>query len=714
MRNLDARRQRWTRVRVGVLAAALLVGAVLVGHRAYELQVVRAPTLKEMAEEQYLRDVRLAPKRGTIYDRHGAELAVSVEVDSVWADPRGLRKAGHEPSKVASKLAGILSTDRERIAARLRKERDFVWLERHVTPKQASGVDELGIEGVRMNKEAKRYYPNRNLASHVLGFANIDGKGIAGLELAFEDELRGKVRAVPAIRDRRGSIVFSQQLLDEAGSQGHDLVLTIDKTIQHIAERELSLAVKTFEAKAGSVVVMDPRNGELLAMANYPTFNPNEPGESPASHRRNRAVTDRFEPGSTVKPFTVAAALAEGTVHPEQTIDCENGAMEVANYTIHDSHRFDDLTPAQILAFSSNIGTAKIGRSLGRRGLYRAFRRFGFGEPTGLRIPGETGGILRHYKRWYEMDAATISFGQGMSVTTLQLATAMSALANEGRLMQPILVKRMEDGEGKPVETNLPRVRRQVIPDSVARLVSDMLTAVTGPDGTGTEAAIEGYLVAGKTGTAQKADYISGGYAEDKWLASFAGFVPAKDPRLAIAVVIDEPMIAHYGGTVAGPVFRRIGAAALRHLGVPASDGGRALAELQTPDEADMPDQDEPSSGESTTAEAHPSDPPLPIAPGREPKEGEVRVPDLAGKTARQVLTTLRKAGLEPAVQGSGTVAAQQPMAGKVVPKGTEIDVELQSPGYESEPSTPDGGVPELPPELEETLAYAGPEEVQQ
>ena len=579
MKNLPPKSRRWAKVRIALLGTLLMAFAVAVMHRAWELQVDRAPALREMAEEQYLRRIRLAPKRGTIYDRHGAELAVSVDVDSVWANPRALRENGGDPDVIAGRLSRLLGVDRERIARRLHSDRYFVWIKRRITPQLAARVRDLDLPGVRLEREARRFYPNRQLASHVLGFANIDGVGIEGLELSLEERLRGDRRVVPAIRDRRGRVVFSEQLLDDRAAQGDDVTLTLDRTIQRIAERELALAVQTFEAKAGSVVVMDPESGEILALANYPTFDPNDPGDSPASHRRNRAVTDRFEPGSTVKPFTVAAALARGTIGPEQLIDCEDGAMQVDEYVIHDTTPHEELTPAQILAYSSNIGTAKIGGTLGRRGLYRAFRRFGFGEETGLELPGEAGGILRHFRRWYEMDAATISFGQGMSSTSVQLATAMSAIANGGRLVRPRLIGQVRDANGAVVQETHPEVRRRVVPERVARLVGDMLTAVTGPGGTAEEAAIDGYLVAGKTGTAQKADYVSGGYAEDRWLASFVGFVPAEDPRLVISVVVDEPVIAHYGGVVAGPVFRRVGEQALRHLGVPASTGGEALAD---------------------------------------------------------------------------------------------------------------------------------------
>ncbi|MFW5875211.1 MAG: penicillin-binding protein [Myxococcota bacterium] len=682
MRNLEPRRRRWVRVRIGLLGFVLLVGAVLVGRRAYELQVERAPALKEMAEAQYLREIKLAPKRGTIYDRHGTELAVSVDVDSVWANPKEIARAEADPRSVATQLASVLSLDVDVITRRLASDRYFVWVERRITPRQTAAVRALDLPGVHMNPEARRYYPNRELASHLLGFANVDGEGIEGLELGFDDRLKGTARAVPAIRDRRGAIVFSEQLLDDRAAQGHDLVLTLDKTIQHVAERELSLAVQTFEAEAGSAVVMDPRTGELLAVANHPTFNPNEPGESAATHRRNRAVTDRFEPGSTVKPFTVAAALAAGRISSNQPIDCGGGSMEVAEYTIHDSKPYDELTPAQVLAYSSNVGAARIGATLGRRGLYRAMRRFGFGEAVDVGLPGETAGILRHYKKWYEMDAATISFGQGMSVTTLQLASAMSALANGGRLMEPYLVKRVRDGRGELLDETLPRVRRQVVPRSVSRLTADMMTAVTGPDGTGAEAALDGYLVAGKTGTAQKADYVTGGYARDKWLASFAGFVPAQDPRLAIAVVVDEPAIAHYGGTVAGPVFRRIAQASLRHLGVPASDGGDMLGRhAREQREANRADDDR--DGATTEQDgADGSDPaePRPAVTERVVGEGETVVPDVLGSTARAAVTDLHGANLAARIVGSGVVVSQDPAAGDVVPVGERIQVVLASP----------------------------------
>ena len=691
MRNLDPRRIVWMKVRIAVLAVLLFSAGGAVAHRAYQLQIQQGVDLRKLAEDQYLRDIRLAPKRGTIFDRRGAPLAVSVDVDSVWANPRELRSLGGDPMANALALARVLpGVDAESLARKMASDRYFVWLQRRITPQQAAAVHALALPGVSMSREARRYYPNRDLAAHVLGFADIDGLGIEGIERQYETQLRGSVSAVPAIRDRRGRVVFSEQLLDDRAAQGDDLVLTIDKAIQVVAENELALAVRTSEARAGSVVVMDPQTGELLALANYPTFNPNDPSNATAMARRNRAVTDRYEPGSTIKTFTVAGALAAGAIAPEQLIDCEHGAMRVAEYTIHDSHPWDILTPALILARSSNIGTAKIGAALGRPGLFRTLRRFGFGELTGITLPGETAGILRNYRRWYDMDAATIAFGQGVSVTTMQLAVAMSAIANGGQLMEPILVRSVRDGRGEVVEETLPRVRRQVVPAGTARLVGDMLTAVTGPGGTGVEAAIDGYLVAGKTGTAQKADYVAGGYAADQWIASFVGFVPADHPRLVIAVMIDEPVIEHYGGLVAGPVFRRVGEAALRHLGVPATDGGQILAlRAAATRDAALRSRQETELARTACREArregHACVEPAPVAADLPatpiddltPAEGETRVPEVGGRTARAALVALAAAGLVGELEGSGVVASQAPASGEFVPRGQRVRLVL-------------------------------------
>jgi cell division protein FtsI (penicillin-binding protein 3) len=632
--------------------------ALLVVVRAFHVQIASGDRLRGMAEDQHLRHLRVSPRRGAIYDRHGAELAVSADVESVYANPRRLKAMEQDPQTVARRIAKVLDVDREQLAKRLGSDRYFVWIERRVSPNEATRIRELDIPGVELTSEARRYYPNRHLAAHLLGFADIDGRGIEGIELAYEDRLRGLDRRVEAIRDRRGHVVFADDMEDARTIQGQSVVLTIDKAIQHIAERELALGVRTFEARGGSVVVMDPSTGEILALANYPPFNPNEPSKHPTAHRRNRAVVDRFEPGSTVKPFTMAAALAAGAVKPNQSINCENGVTRMGGRLLHDAHPYEWLTPTQILAYSSNIGTAKIAQDLGKKELYRGFRRFGFGERTGLRVPGETAGILRHYRRWYEIDTAAVSFGQGMSVTNVQLATAMSAIANGGRLMQPMLVRRMSDGHGATIEENKPRVRRQVVPRRVAKLVGQMLTAVTEPGGTAIEAAVDGYLVAGKTGTAQKADYVHGGYAKDKWLASFIGFAPADRPSVVISVVIDEPVIAHYGGTVAGPVFRRIAEVTLRHMGI-APEGRQAV--LAKKKEQRVPAAETGPVLEDETVE-----------------KGESAVPNVRSLPLRQAVIALHAQSLVAEVQGSGLVVTQDPAPGKAVSHGSVVRLQLE------------------------------------
>ena len=672
MRARSNRRERWFRARVAFLGVCLMGMAALVVLRAFHLQVATGDRLREMAEDQHLRRLRVSPGRGAIYDRHGAELAVSADVDSVYANPRRLKAMEQNPKVVARRLANILDVDAPRLAERLASDRYFVWIKRRVTPHEATRVRGLEIPGVELTTESRRYYPNRHLAAHLIGFADIDGRGIEGIELAYEDLLRGSDRRVDAIRDRRGHVVFADDMKDDRSMQGQNVVLTIDKAIQHVAERELALGVRTFEARGGSVVVMDPSTGEILALANYPPFNPNEPSKHPTAHRRNRALVDRFEPGSTVKPFTMAAALAAGAVKSNQSINCENGVARIGGRRLHDAHPYEWLTPTQILAHSSNIGTAKIALELGKKKLYRAFRRFGFGEPTGIGVPGETAGILRHYRRWYDVDAAAVSFGQGMSVTNVQLAAAMSALANGGKLMQPMLVRQLTDGHGATIEERKPRVRRQVVPRRIAKLVGQMLTAVTESGGTAVEAGVDGYLVAGKTGTAQKADYIKGGYAKDKWLASFIGFLPAERPAVVISVVIDEPVIAHYGGTVAGPVFRRIAEVTLRHLGI-APEGRRAVLKKK-------------QEQQKAVAAADP-------APTREEVEkGQSSVPDVRSLPLRQAVMALHAKSLVAEVRGSGLVVSQDPAPGKAVSHGAVVRIELRKRRFDAEGAALDTG----------------------
>jgi cell division protein FtsI (penicillin-binding protein 3) len=675
MKNLSEGRVRFMRARIALLAVVLFAGAFAIVKRAWDLQVRQAPELREMAEQQYHKGIQLSPKRGTIYDRNGAELAVSVEVDSLYVDPKLFREAGQKPLQVAARLSALLGIPRKAIADKLAAERNFAWIKRRLSPSESKAVRALNIPGIVLRSEARRYYPNRELASHVLGFADVDGRGLEGLELQLDERLRGSSALVPAVRDRRGKVVFSD-LSDDTASQGDDVTLSLDKTIQHFAERELELTVRTFEAKSGSAVALDPRTGEILAMANYPTFNPNQPGSAPVANRRNRSITDRFEPGSTIKAFTVAGALTKNPTLIDASYDCEQGLMRRPGFTIRDTHPWGELTPTEILVHSSNIGAAKIGMEMGGPALYRTLRDFGFGAPTGVGLPGEVGGALRDPKLWYEADLTNIAFGQGLSVSALQLASSMGALANQGRLLRPTLVKRIETARGEAIPQPL-AAGRQVVPPQVAKALTHMLTAVIGQGGTGTEAAIDGVPVAGKTGTAQKPDHVRGGYAEAQWLASFVGFAPADDPRLVLAVVIDDPVIDYYGGVVAAPAFRRIMQASLRHMDVLPSAPLLAVEPriVATPETARAPTRSAAAGDVATAALAAAAN-----RGGAEAATGRFKVPDLLGQTTRAALIAAREAGLDVDLRGSGVVVAQRPTAGELAQVGMTIEATLAPP----------------------------------
>jgi cell division protein FtsI (penicillin-binding protein 3) len=392
--------------------------------------------------------------------------------------------------------------------------------------------------------------------------------------------------------------------------------------------------------------------------------------------RRNRALTDRFEPGSTVKPFTMAGALAKATISPSKPIDCESGHWTVGGKTIRDAHPYAQLTPAEVLVHSSNICTAKIGLTLGHAGLYQALNGFGFGEPTGVGLSGETSGSLKPYKSWYEIEAATIAFGQAMSTSTLQLAMAMGALANHGRLMQPILVKRIVDPQGQVLREAKPEVRRQVVPESVAALVTDMLVGVTGEEGTGSKAAIDGYLVAGKTGTAQKAE--AGGYSKTRWTSSFIGYAPAQRPRLLVAVVLDEPMVAHQGGQVAAPTFRHVMSNALRYLGVPADDNATLADAIKT----QRPQPAPLAAAAALVSETFALGAGEPPGPGR-----ELSVPNLIGQTARAAVQRAHQAQFDVRLSGSGVVVAQDPPASSRAARGSQLTLRLGAPSDQPPPA---------------------------
>jgi cell division protein FtsI (penicillin-binding protein 3) len=682
VKNLDLRRARWIRLRMGLLCGVMGIALGGIASSAWRVQVEDGPEWRDMAEKQRQRRLHVDPKRGTVYDRNGTPLAVSVEVPSVSADVvEMIRGEDGKPAQEAKlrdaavRLGRALSIDPNELYDKLALRHRFVWVKRRITGDEAAAVHDLAdakkqtspIRGLSIEGEGHRYYPGRELAGPLLGFVAPDGQGKDGIELAEDEDLRGKVEEVQGLRDRSGRLLF-EGANDDRALQGDDVSLAIDEGIQHIAERELDAAMRTYETKGGSLAVVDPSTGEILALASVPGYNPNDYTDSEPDARRDRVVSDRFEPGSVMKTFMISGALAAGTLKPTDVIDCEHGVYQVAGVTIHDTHINDRLTPTQILAKSSNIGALKIGLELGEPALYAAYRRFGFGEPTGVPLPGEAEGVLRPKGRpWVDAETASASFGQGLSVTTLQLAMAMSAVANGGKLLEPILVKRVTDGRGAVVREASTHVRREVVPPGVAHMVAEMLTAVTEDGGTAVEAAVPGFRVAGKTSTAQKVDPSTGRYSTDKYTAVFVGFVPVDHPRLVVAVVLDEPMIGHYGGDLAGPVFRRVAEGSLRTLGVTPSSGAAKLASIHRDDDG----------GDAAPARTPPVASAAPAPAGPQPPGG-LRVPDATGLPARDAVAAVSRAGFVPQLEGMGRAVRQIPAPGAMAPKGSAVRIVLE------------------------------------
>ncbi len=615
--------------------------------RAYYLQVVIAPDLQERADQQRQRVVKLAPQRGSILDRNGNPLALSLDTQSLYADPLLVK----DPQQAAGKLAGILDLSKKELQQLLSAKKRFVWVKRKLDPEVAGQVVKLRIAGLQFVTEHKRYYPQANVGAHVVGFTGLDPKGLEGIELEYDQLLQGEPGRLLSQRDARGRGMATEKQLVQGGVAGHSLQLTIDRSLQYIAEKELARVVKQTGAVGGTVVMMEPASGRVLAMASQPDYNPNLPGNYRASRRRNRAVCDMFEPGSTFKPFLLAGILEEGIVRLNQKTDCENGRYSVGGKVIRDHARYGKLTLKEMLKFSSNIGFAKLGKALERERYYAYIRDFGFGEPTGLDLPGEASGQVRPPSRWFEIDLAAISFGQGLSVTPVQMTSAMAAIANGGLLMEPFIVERVTDAEGQQVQRRLPQVKRRVISERTAKLVSEMLISVTEPGGTGTRAALSGYRVAGKTGTAQKVDPVTGGYSPDKRVSSFIGFVPAENPALVISVTVDEPQGKTYGGLIAAPVFARIAEQSLSYLDILPKGSLQGLAKAQL-DLAPLPDL-------------------AALLPDSEPVDG-LRMPDFRGMSYRQVLRAMQNKSLNLKLSGSGQVVEQSPRPGRTIRYGKE------------------------------------------
>jgi cell division protein FtsI (penicillin-binding protein 3) len=628
------------RPRVLVLAGLLALAFAGILGRLGWLQVVRHADLAALAERQYSRTVVLQAQRGPIVDRQGAALATSSAAESLFAQPRVLG----DPVRVAARLAPLLDTPERELHGALTSGKPFVWLRRRLPPATAAAVKALREPGLGFLPEPLRLYPNRELGAHVIGFEGVDG-GLEGIERALNDVLAGTPGKAVVGRDALGREVVTESVV-QAPRPGHGVMLTLDRTIQYLAEREIDAAWRRTKAKAAMAVVLEPRTGDVLAIAIRPTFNPNTFLDVPSrDHWRNRAVTDPFEPGSTFKVILAAAALEEGIVRPEDRIWAENGAITIARTTIHDWKKYGWLSFAEVLQNSSNVGSIKVGLALGRERYHRYMTAFGFGALTNVGLAGESRGQLREPQRWSALSLPTLSIGQEVSVTALQMVAAFGAVANGGTLMQPRLVRSHFDAEGRETRRFEPRPVRQVVSPETARTLTRMMTQVVAT-GTGLNAAIAGYEVAGKTGTAQKLDPATRRYSRNPGVLSFVGFVPADEPKLVMLVMLDEPKNEKWGSEAAAPIFSAIGGEVLRYLDVAPRDA----APLQIVAGPEAP----PARVRLSTAAA---------APAAEDRT----MPELRGRTLREALAALAPLGAAVKVQGRGLVKDQTPAPGEAV-----------------------------------------------
>jgi cell division protein FtsI (penicillin-binding protein 3) len=537
--------------RARFVAALILLAFGTLAARSVYLQVVRNDFLQQKGESRYARVIELSATRGRIADRSGDMLAVSTPVKSVWAIPEDARLS---PAQ-ARTLAALLEMDVRELNRRLAAEKDFVFIKRQIPPDVAEKVAALALPGIHQQREYRRYYPAGEVTAHMLGFTGVDDRGQEGIELAFDDQLAGRPGSRRVIKDRLGRIVEDVESI-KPPQDGKDITLALDAKVQYLAFTHLKQALAVHKAKAGGVVVLDARTGEVLGLANLPAYNPNNRLKLTGAQLRNRALTDVFEPGSTMKPFTAALALEKGRFRSDSLIQTAPGRLTIGNATIHDAHPHGPLTVAQVIQKSSNVGTAKIAGTFAAEEMWRMFDDIGFGQPLRLGFPGEVGGRLRPFKTWRPIEQATMSYGHGISVTLMQLARAYLAFARDGDLI-PLSLTRQESA---------PLAGKSIFSAQTARQVRAMLELAVLPGGTAPKAQIPGYRVAGKTGTAHK---LEGGSYADRYVAVFVGFAPVSDPRLVVAVMIDEPSAGqYYGGEVAAPVFAQVMAGSLRTLGV--------------------------------------------------------------------------------------------------------------------------------------------------
>lgn len=630
------------------LFAFLAAWAFIVVARLVQIQIVRHDDYIKTARRQQERTLSLSPVRGSILDARGRVLAESVSADSIYADPQVIADR-HATALALARVSGIGDTAKD-IEEKLASDGGFVWVARQLPLDISAAVKKLKLPGVYFLAEHRRSYPRAELAANVIGYVGLDGEGLAGIEHSFDNYVRGHAGKVTILRDARQSAYLVGGEGANRPVDGQTVVLTIDSVIQFITERALARAVEKYHGIGGSAIVMDPRDGAILAMASYPTFDPNHFRDFAPVAWRNRNVQDMYEPGSTFKVVTASAGLEEGVVTPSQIIDCGNGYIQIGNVFIHEhgGNRYGLIPFEDVMVHSSNVGAVRVGLALGPNRLYDYIRRFGFGERTGVQLPGEAQGQLRRVEKWSQVSNASLSFGQEINTTPLQVVRAIATVANGGMRVEPRLVDRVIDAQGDVVYRPQRPAPQRVISEKTAAVLNEILKQVV-VRGTGQPAALADHVVAGKTGTAQKS--VHGYYPPDKVVASFAGYVPADRPRLVALVVVDEPKTAQYGGTIAAPAFKEIAEATLRYLGVAPSVPMRTVGDSQ-------PVLAAFSQPEDTRASA-------------------VAVPELRGLDARAAITRATAAGLLVRAVGSGVVQTQQPLPGEALPIDRLIHLQL-------------------------------------
>ena len=561
--------KRAQKVRLAIVFLSFLVLLLIILFQLLNIQVFNNRNYIKLADSQHHMTIKLNPQRGLIFDRNQKVLALSLKVSSIYAVPRAIENK----QEAASLLSSQLGIDYANVFAKLKRDKAFVWIKRRVSEKEAQKIKVLKIFGVAITKENKRYYPNNELAAHVLGFAGMDEKGLEGLELKYDHYLKGEPGRRSLLRDAKQRMLPAFEYEYIPAVNGYNLVLTIDEVIQHIVEEALDDAFAKNNALGACVVVMNPQNGQIYALANRPTYDLNFFGKAKSEMRRNRVITDYFEPGSTFKIITASAALEENIVALDDVFFCENGAYRISRHTLHDHKPHGDLTFVEIIEKSSNIGVVKIAQKLGEKTLYNYVKKFGFGSKTGIDLPGETSGVFRPFEIWSKLSIAAIPIGHEIGVSALQMASALSTVVNGGYIVKPRIVSEIIDNNNEIIESfNDDNSYASVISEKTSAIMREIMKGVV-ENGTGRRAKIKGYEVGGKTGTAQKID-SSGRYSHEKFIASFIGFAPVENPQFVIVVVFDEPHPYYYGGLVSAPVFKQIAEQILKYTNVPKTKNG--------------------------------------------------------------------------------------------------------------------------------------------